>query len=100
MNTTQLLERPAETDVSGPPVPPPLVDATKQGGARYHVGRSWDGPGPLENCPCHKAECGLVDDVDEFCTEHGPVFAQTMRARHHERDCKGAAHFPLLRRST
>lgn len=101
MNTTALLERDRTVELphrltspDGPLTPPPLINATKLGGSRYHVGRHWLGPGEFEaSCPCHKAECGLVDDVDEFCSEHGPIFAKTMRTTHHERDCKGENHF-------
>lgn len=86
--STQVLDRPPVTDADGPLYTPPADPTTGLGGSRYHIGREWGGPGMFESdCPCHKAPCGLVDDPDEFCSEHGPVFAKTMRSRHHERDC-------------
>lgn len=48
-----------------------------------HRGRSWGGPGPLEeSCPCVKAACGLVAQVDPACTEHPDERAKTLRSAH------------------
>lgn len=62
----------------------------------YHVGRSWGGPGPLEEaCPCPKTDCGLVDwqKADSGCSEHAWSRAKSMRVGHHADSCWGAAHF-------
>lgn len=86
--STKLLERPIVTNPDGPLFTPPDDPTVGFGGNRYHIGRSFLTAGPMEaDCPCIKAPCGLVAELDEFCSEHGPVFAKTMRARHHERDC-------------
>lgn len=59
-----------------------------------HVGRSWDGPGHLEeSCPCPKAPCGLVDTgtVDEACMQHPVSRYKTMRTGHRAEHCGGPA---------
>lgn len=53
-----------------------------------HVGRSWNGH-PLEDqCPCVKAACGLVAEVNDMCGQHGVMASKTMRQIHHARDCE------------
>lgn len=53
-----------------------------------HRGRSWGGPGPLEaSCPCTKAACGLVADVNPACAEHPDERAKTMRSLHYANWC-------------
>jgi hypothetical protein len=56
-----------------------------------HIGRSWRELGhPLEDeCPCPKAECGLVisDQVVEECLQHPWGRAKTMRQGHDAEAC-------------
>lgn len=53
-----------------------------------HFGRHWNGPGEFEkDCPCHKAECGLVDIPVQECDQHWPGVAKTMRSIHDAADC-------------
>lgn len=55
----------------------------------FHIGRSFTGH-PLEDeCPCHQAECGLVDIVDKDCTEHPIGAMKTLRQVHRAEDCPG-----------
>jgi hypothetical protein len=66
--------------------PAPLPD--------YHVGRSWNGPGPCEeNCPCEKAPCGLVSskNIDPACPQHSLKACKTMRCSHLAEQCPGEA---------
>lgn len=58
-----------------------------------HIGRSWGGPGPLEeSCPCPKAPCGLVnmEDTHPDCLQHPWGRCKTMRTGHNAEDCPGA----------
>lgn len=62
----------------------------------YHVGRSWDGPGPLEEgCPCPKEPCGLVrgDSASPECNQHHWGSMKTMRVGHRAESCMGPNHF-------
>lgn len=55
-----------------------------------HIGRSWDGH-PLEDgCPCVKAPCGLVADVNPLCGQHGTGM-RTIRQKHLASECPAAA---------
>lgn len=57
----------------------------------YHIGRSFGGPGTLEElCPCKKASCGLVGEIDDDCPQHALLAAKTMRTLHHKDKCPGA----------
>jgi hypothetical protein len=57
-----------------------------------HIGRSWDGPGHLEEtCPCPKAPCGLVDTYNTApeCLQHPYGRFKTMRSGHTPDKCPG-----------
>ena len=55
----------------------------------WHFGRSFGGPGPMEDCPCGKAACGLVDEalIDPACTQHPVARCKTIRVSHWHEDC-------------
>lgn len=57
----------------------------------HHIGRSWPGEGtPMEDdCPCPKAECGLVADtnVHPDCDQHPFHRAKTLRQMHPAGQC-------------
>lgn len=60
-------------------------------GEHMHIGRSWDGPGPMEaDCPCHKAPCGLVDTPSPACDQHPWTHYRTIRTAHRACTCPGA----------
>lgn len=64
---------------------------------KWHVSRSWHGPGILEeSCPCPKELCGFVqvDKADPNCTEHPPERAKTIRDSHSPKECS-----PLMKQS-
>lgn len=54
-----------------------------------HVGRAYVGHTIEDNCPCPKADCGLVsiDAQDPDCPEHAFQAAKTLRQGHAARDC-------------
>lgn len=55
----------------------------------YHIGRSWWPSHPLEDeCPCPKAECGLVisETANPACEQHGQT-PRTMREVHTPGQC-------------
>jgi hypothetical protein len=52
-----------------------------------HFGRSFSTHQLEDRCPCTKAPCGLVDEVDAACTEHPPELAKTIRQSHDESQC-------------
>lgn len=56
---------------------------------RLHVGRSWSGHRIEDACPCHQAECGLVDSIALHCDEHSAPFERTLRQIHLPADCPG-----------
>jgi len=59
--------------------------------ARWHFGRSFNGPGAKEaDCPCHKAACGLVDAYAVECGQHNPTQVRTIRVSHLVENCPGA----------
>lgn len=58
---------------------------------KLHIGRSWNGPGHLEeSCLCKKAPCGLVESFEssEGCPQHGFNASKTMRSIHLESECE------------
>lgn len=58
--------------------------------SKFHVGRSWRGPGHLEeDCPCEKAPCGLVAERHPDCDAHD--LSKTIRVSHRAEDCPGPA---------
>ena len=52
-----------------------------------HIGRSFVGTLLEDHCPCIKAECGLVKEVNESCDEHSLSAAKTIRQTHLEEHC-------------
>jgi hypothetical protein len=54
-----------------------------------HIGRSWDGHGIEDDCPCPKAPCGLVvqETVSEACDQHPLSACRTMRQSHRADQC-------------
>lgn len=57
-----------------------------------HMGRSWVGTRMEDDCPCPKADCGLVigDGINnKGCPQHDFVETKTMRQMHHAEDCPG-----------
>lgn len=73
--------------------PPPVVIAGKGVGTPeplitgMHVGRAWSGTEVEDDCPCHQAECGLVDAPDPGCDQHR--MTKTMRQIHGAEVCTG-----------
>lgn len=57
-----------------------------------HMGRSFAGTRIEDECPCPKAECGLVSShaTDESCDQHRFQAAKTMRQAHPAAHCRGA----------
>ena len=58
-----------------------------------HVGRAWDGHELEDECPCPKAQCGLVivDGIRDDCPHHAWSRARSMRQSHPAHSCPGAA---------
>lgn len=54
-----------------------------------HIGRSWEGHGIEDDCPCPKAPCGLVvqETVSEACDQHPMQAARTIRQSHRADQC-------------
>jgi hypothetical protein len=54
-----------------------------------HIGRSWDGHGIEDDCPCPKAPCGLVvqETAAETCDEHPLSACRTIRQSHRADEC-------------
>lgn len=52
-----------------------------------HIGRSWSGTPIEDECPCPKADCGLVvwGQTDPECEQHQPT--KTIRQGHDAEDC-------------
>ncbi|MFE2994135.1 hypothetical protein ACFXG4_03875 [Nocardia sp. NPDC059246] len=57
----------------------------------WHIGRSWSGTQLEDTCPCPKAPCGLVDDmnVDPDCGQHPYSRSKTIRQSHPADECPG-----------
>jgi hypothetical protein len=56
-----------------------------------HMGRSFAGTRIEDECPCPKAECGLISSAatDESCDQHTFRTAKTMRQAHPAAHCLG-----------
>lgn len=56
-----------------------------------HIGRSFIGNDMEKDCPCGKANCGLVDsdEVDNDCSQHSLKAAKTLRQLHDSSSCSG-----------
>ncbi|AVO25157.1 hypothetical protein KHQ84_gp157 [Rhodococcus phage Finch] len=73
--------------------PPPVViagegvDLDRSLITGMHVGRRWSGTELEDECPCHQAECGLVDQPDPECEQHH--MNKTMRQIHSAEGCPG-----------
>jgi len=53
----------------------------------FHFGRSFSGRFIEDDCPCQKADCGLVSVPDDNCDQHGLGNAKTIRQIHEPWDC-------------
>lgn len=62
----------------------------------HHVGRAWSGTELEDGCPCPKASCGLVVEMqaDPGCRQHHPSAVRTMRQRHQAGRCPGPRDQP------
>ncbi len=54
-----------------------------------HVGRAFTGHDLEDECPCPKAQCGLVivDSIRDDCPHHAWPRARSMRQSHPARSC-------------
>lgn len=54
-----------------------------------HIGRSWEGHGIEDDCPCPKAPCGLVvqETASEACDQHPPSARRSIRQSHPADQC-------------
>ena len=52
-----------------------------------HIGRSFSGHALEDGCPCTKAPCGLVAEIDPACPQHAPGACKTIRQSHPEFLC-------------
>lgn len=57
---------------------------------KVHIGRSFTGHPLEDDCPCHKAPCGLVDIEDEDCPQHSWRAYKTIRQTHSADECPAA----------
>ena len=56
-----------------------------------HFGRAWSGHTIEDDCPCHQASCGLVDEIDQDCPQHSWLACKSMRQGHFTADCPGVS---------
>jgi hypothetical protein len=56
---------------------------------RFHVGRSWEGHRLEDACVCAKAPCGLIENEDPECDQHGIAANKTLRQIHRADQCPG-----------
>lgn len=54
-----------------------------------HIGRAWGGHAIEDDCPCHQAACGLVDEVSPDCDQHT---GRTIRQAHSDDECPANAY--------
>lgn len=54
-----------------------------------HIGRSWTGTALEDDCPCPKADCGLVisEEAVEECPQHAISAAKSLRQLHWDENC-------------
>jgi hypothetical protein len=60
--------------------------ATWGGDGPVHIGRSFNGHPLEDDCPCVKAACGLVAEIDPDCEQHG-TRVRTIRQVHKASEC-------------
>ena len=62
---------------------------------QMHIGRSFYNHPLEDDCPCVKAECGLVAEVVDGCEEHSTREARTIRQKHVAQACPALCSTPL-----